>query len=74
MAHKFFIYFGNVVAVVNIIVITVSHITISTQYKTDLVSIRIRDCLTMKRKFKQWWSTITLISTKQTIISHLKKV
>ena len=26
------------------------------------------------RKFKQWWSTIPPISTKQTIISHLKKV
>ena len=26
------------------------------------------------RKFKQWWSTIPPISTKQTITSHLKKV
>ena len=25
----------------------------------------------MKRKFKQWWSTIPPISTKQTITSHL---
>ena len=74
VAHRFFIYFGNIVAVVNIIIITVSHITIITQYKTDLVSIRIRDCLTMKRKFKQWWSTITLISTKQIINSRIKSL
>ena len=26
----------------------------------------------MKRKFKQWWSTISPISTKQTTTSHLK--
>ena len=26
------------------------------------------------RKFKQWWSTILPVSTKQTITSHLKKV
>ena len=26
------------------------------------------------RKFKQWWSTIPPISTKQTITSYLKKV
>jgi len=26
----------------------------------------------MKRKFKQWWSTIQAISTKQTTTSHLK--
>ena len=25
----------------------------------------------MKRKFKQWWSTIPPISTKQTILSEL---
>jgi len=25
----------------------------------------------MKRKFKQWWSTIRPISTKRTITSHL---
>jgi len=25
----------------------------------------------MKRKFKQWWSSIPPISTKQTITSHL---
>jgi hypothetical protein len=29
---------------------------------------------TMKRKYKQWWSTILPISAKQTITSHLKKV
>ena len=27
-----------------------------------------------KRKLKQWWSTILLTSTKQTITSHLEKV
>jgi hypothetical protein len=30
--------------------------------------------LLIKRKFKQWWSNIPPISTKQTIISHLKNV
>ena len=29
--------------------------------------------LSPKESFKQWWSTIPPISTKQTIISHLKK-
>jgi len=28
----------------------------------------------MKRKFKQWWSTIPPISTKRTIASHLKQL
>jgi hypothetical protein len=28
----------------------------------------------MKRKFKQWWSTITLISTKQIINSRIKSL
>jgi len=28
----------------------------------------------MKRKFKQWWSTIPSISTKQTITSHLNSL
>jgi hypothetical protein len=28
----------------------------------------------IKRKFKQWWSTILPISTKPTITYHLKKV
>jgi hypothetical protein len=28
----------------------------------------------MKRKFKQWLSTITLISTKQTFVSHLSNL
>jgi len=28
----------------------------------------------MKRKFKQWWSTIPPISTKWTIISHLNSL
>jgi len=28
----------------------------------------------MKRKFKQWWSTITPISTKWTITSHLTQL
>jgi hypothetical protein len=32
------------------------------------------DYLIMKRKFKQSWTIITLISTKRTITSHLKKV
>jgi len=27
--------------------------------------------LLMKKKIKQWWSTITPISTKRTITSHL---
>jgi len=25
----------------------------------------------MKRKFKKWWSAISPISTKQTIVSHI---
>ena len=28
----------------------------------------------MKRKLKQWWSTILLISTKQTITSHINSL
>jgi hypothetical protein len=33
-----------------------------------------KQSLITKRKFKQRWSTIPPISTKQTITSHLKKV
>ena len=43
---------------------------------TDLLHTCTCTCIlkTMKRNFKQWWTTIPPISTKRTITSHLKSV
>jgi len=39
-----------------------------------LASAHVSPYRIMKRKFKQWWSTIPTISTKQTTISHFKSL
>ena len=41
---------------------------------TLAVSQLYRGIIVMKRKFKQWWSTIPQISTKRIITSHLKSL
>ena len=42
-----------------------------TNYLSPLSTYQILLYWIMKRKFKQWWSTIPSISTKRTITSHL---
>ena len=42
--------------------------------RDDSLQVLASVALIMKRKYKQWWSTILPISAKQTITSHLKKV
>ena len=39
-----------------------------------LASVHVFPYRIMKRKYKQWWSTIPTISTKQTTISYFKSL
>jgi hypothetical protein len=39
--------------------------------KLELNTINLNQIIITKRKFKQWWSSISLLSTKRTMTSHL---
>ena len=76
------------VAVKIFIVWYLSHLSICLQHKLCwgkrilfyyfhlyiLASVHVSPYRIMKRKFKQWWSTIPTISTKQTTISYFKSL